>query len=60
MNPFYDFRVYLADLLMNFFSFLTDNSLVIEVCITLFIAGLILGYMTAWYKYFWRHFMFRG
>lgn len=60
MNPFYELRIYVTNVLVNSFSFLIDNSLMIEFCVAMFMVGLILGFLFAWYKYFWKHFLFRG
>lgn len=60
MNPFYEFRGFLVNLFTNFFSFLGENSLIVEVSVGMFVLGIVLGLIMSWYKYFWRHFMFRG
>lgn len=64
MNPFYFAFVYILKTLSDFFSFLhnfvTGNQLLIIVSVVCFFIGIFAGFLVAWFRYFWRHFLYRG
>ncbi len=60
MNPFYEVRIYIENNISALINFVGDNNLLIETCAITFFVGLVIGYLLSWYKYFWKHFMYRA